>query len=117
MNTTFLAFLFVLRLFVFMFNACSLYFLTHQGHANRDDESTPIIGLETHRTAGQTFQKQGADERAISKAALNEIIGTTETYDSKVTMEVYFCFYPYPLYHVCMETNLPFLVFGVFWVK
>ncbi|CAM0911133.1 unnamed protein product [Alopecurus aequalis] len=54
-----------------------------RGDANGDDESTPIVGLETHRTAGQTFPEQGADEQAISEAALNKIIGTAETYDLK----------------------------------
>uniref|UniRef100_A0ACD5ZUR4 Uncharacterized protein n=1 Tax=Avena sativa TaxID=4498 RepID=A0ACD5ZUR4_AVESA len=54
-----------------------------RGDANGDDESAPIVGLETHRTAGQTFPEQGADEQAISEAALNKIIGTAETYDLK----------------------------------
>ncbi|KAF6999025.1 hypothetical protein CFC21_015099 [Triticum aestivum] len=54
-----------------------------RGDANGDDESTPIVGLETRRTAGQTFPEQAADEQAISEAALNKIIGTAEIYDLK----------------------------------
>ncbi|KQJ81446.1 DNA repair protein RAD5B [Brachypodium distachyon] len=54
-----------------------------RGDANSDAEYTPIVGLETHRTAGQTFPEQGANEQAISEAALNKIIGTAETYDLK----------------------------------
>uniref|UniRef100_A0ACD5V178 Uncharacterized protein n=1 Tax=Avena sativa TaxID=4498 RepID=A0ACD5V178_AVESA len=54
-----------------------------RGDANEDAESTPIVGLETRLTSGQTFPEQGADEQAISEAALNKIIGTAETYDLK----------------------------------
>ncbi|KAG8064093.1 hypothetical protein GUJ93_ZPchr0004g39654 [Zizania palustris] len=55
---------------------------THNlGGGDNDDESIPIVGLETRRTAGQTFPEQGTDEQAISEAALNKIVGAAETYD------------------------------------
>jgi hypothetical protein len=98
-------------LFMFLLNACS-----NQGDANGDDESTPIVGLETHRTAGQTFPEQGADEQAISEAALNKIIGTAETYDLKVTIEVHFCFHSYSDYTICMGSNVPF-IYLCMWAK
>ncbi|KAL5214658.1 hypothetical protein ABZP36_003810 [Zizania latifolia] len=54
------------------------------GDGNDDDESIPIVGLETRRTAGQTFPEQGTDEQAISEAALNKIVGAAETYDLEI---------------------------------
>ncbi|KAL6653040.1 hypothetical protein ACP70R_011965 [Stipagrostis hirtigluma subsp. patula] len=44
-----------------------------RGNRNSGDESTPVLG--------QTFPEQGADEQAISEAALNKIVGTSEAYD------------------------------------
>jgi hypothetical protein len=37
---------------------------------------------------GQTFPEQGPDEQAISEAALNRIVGTAETFDLEVIIEV-----------------------------
>lgn len=51
---------------------------TCQGNHNSSDESTPVLG--------QTFLEQGADEQAISEAALNKLLGTAETFDLEVTM-------------------------------
>ncbi|KAL6839781.1 hypothetical protein ACP4OV_030469 [Aristida adscensionis] len=44
-----------------------------RGNQNSGDESTPVLG--------QTFPEQGSDEQAISEAALNKIVGTSETFD------------------------------------
>jgi len=37
---------------------------------------------------GQAFLEQGPDEQAISEAALNKLVGTAETFDLEVTIEV-----------------------------
>ncbi|XP_006653171.1 DNA repair protein RAD5B [Oryza brachyantha] len=52
-----------------------------RGDDNDEDEPMGIVGLESRRTAGQTFPEQGTDEQAISEATLNKIVGTAETYD------------------------------------
>ncbi|CAD6264139.1 unnamed protein product [Miscanthus lutarioriparius] len=44
-----------------------------RGNNNSSDDSTPVLG--------QTFLEQGADEQAISEAALNKLVGTAETFD------------------------------------
>jgi DNA repair protein RAD5 len=50
-----------------------------QGNNNSGDDSAPVLG--------QTFLEQGADEQAISEAALNKLVGTAETFDLEVTIE------------------------------
>lgn len=44
-----------------------------RGNNNNGDDSTPVLG--------HTFLEQGADEQAISEAALNKLVGTAETFD------------------------------------
>lgn len=54
-----------------------------QGNNNSGDDSTPVLG--------QTFLEQGADEQAISEAALNKLVGTAETFDLEVNRSLWNC--------------------------